>query len=218
MCENLRFWEELSTPIGGSQWDSETCVDNTNEIRHINTLINETEGYSTYQSLTNKTLLDPEIWEQSCINLKKVHDGTPSVAEWICEQDSNKEFGDNTVEIELEVEEIPMEVKVYNYKWQKFIESNQVITTSQRMIDALNNQAASKGKYLISPNEEGSGLTEDADGNREYDLCNTNVQKVWINDYWCKPKNLTSIGRESGKTTTDCVNDFKDYLKEENIC
>tara|TARA_S200002703_G_scaffold3608_2_gene5167 strand:- start:38082 stop:40466 length:2385 start_codon:yes stop_codon:yes gene_type:complete len=218
LCENLRFWEELSTPIGGSQWDSETCVDNTNEIRHINTLINETEGYSTYQSLTNKTLLDPEIWEQSCINLKKVHDGTPSVAEWICEQDSNKEFGDNTVEIELEVEEIPMEVKVYNYKWQKFIESNQVITTSQGMIDALNNQAASKGKYLISPNEEGSGLTEDADGNREYDLCNTNVQKVWINDYWCKPKNLTSIGRESGKTTTDCVNDFKDYLKEENIC
>ena len=23
LCENLRFWEELSTPIGGSQWDSE---------------------------------------------------------------------------------------------------------------------------------------------------------------------------------------------------
>lgn len=100
----------------------------------------------------------------------------------------------------------------------KYIESNQVITTSQRMIDALNNQAASKGKYLISPNEEGSGLTEDADGNREYDLCNTNVQKVWINNYWCKSENLTKIGKENGKTTTDCVNDFKDYLKEENIC
>ncbi len=218
LCENLRFWEELSTPIGGSQWDSETCVDNTNEIRHINYLIKNTEGYSSYENLTNKTLLDPEIWEQSCKNLNDVHEGSPSVAEWICEQDSNKEFGDTKLEVELDVEEIPMEVKVYNYKWQKYIESNQVITTSQTMIDALNNQAASKGKYLISPNEEDSGLTEDADGNREYDLCNTNVQKVWIDDYWCISKNITKVGIDSGKTTKDCVDKFKDYLKEENIC
>ena len=218
LCKSLRFWEELSTPLGTSQWDSETCVDNTNEIRYINTLINETEGYSKYQIATNKTLLDPEIWEQSCINLKKVHDGTPSVAEWICEQDPNKEFGDNTVEIELEVEEVPIEVIVYNYKWEKFIDSNQVITSSQNMIDALNNRAARDGSYLIVPNEEGSGLTEDENGNREYDLCNTNVQKVWIDDYWCKSNNITKVGIDSGKTTKNCVDKFKEYLKEENIC
>lgn len=218
LCKNLRFWEELSTPLGASQWDSETCVDNTNEIRYINTLINETEGYSKYQRATNKTLLDPEIWEQSCINLKKVHDGTPSVAEWICEQDPNKEFGDNTVEIELEVEEVPIEVIVYNYKWEKFIDSNQVITSSQNMIDALNNRAARDGSYLIVPNEEGSGLTEDESGNREYDLCNPNVQKVWIDDYWCKSNNITKVGIDSGKTTKNCVDKFKEYLKEENIC
>lgn len=218
LCDNLKFWEELSTPAGGSQWDSETCIEHTKQITNINYLINNTEGYSSYENLTNKTLLDPEIWEQSCKNLNDVHEGSPSVAEWICEQDSNQEFGDIELEVELDVEEVPVEVIVYNYKWEKYVEDNQVITTAQKMVDALNNKAAKEGSYLIVPNEEGSGLTEDESGNREYDLCNPNVQKVWIDDYWCKSNNITKVGIDSGKTTKNCVDKFKEYLKEENIC
>lgn len=218
LCDNLKFWEELSTPAGGSQWDSETCIEHTEQITNINYLIKNTEGYSSYENLTNKTLLDPEIWEQSCKNLNDVHEGSPSVAEWICEQDPNQEFGDIELEVELEVEEVPVEVNVYYYKWQKYTEKDRVITTANSIIDTINQTAALKGEYLIKPNEEGSGVTENEYGVLEYDLCNPNVQKVWIDDYWCTPKRITKEGNDSGKQTSDCISDFKEYLREKNIC
>lgn len=211
LCDNINFWISLSTPIGSDEWSNQECMDMTNEVTEIYNLINSIPKYDEYN--VDNTMLDPSVWKETCKDLNDImSDENTDLLTWLCETGAETGVAD----IEIEVEEI--EVKVYNYKWQKYVDDNQVITTSQGMIDALNNQAARKGKYLISPNEEGSGLTEDADGNREYDLCNTNVQKVWINDYWCKPKNLTEIGKENGKTTTDCVNDFKDYLKEENIC
>jgi hypothetical protein len=210
-CDNINFWISLSTPIGSEEWSNQECMDMTNEVTEISNLINSIPIYDEVK--TDNTMLDPSVWEKTCKDLNDImSDGNTELLDWLCKTGAETGVAD----LEVEVEEI--EVIVYNYKWEKYVEDNQVITTAQKMVDTLNNKAAKEGSYLIVPNEEGSGLTEDESGNREYDLCNPNVQKVWIDDYWCKSNNITKVGIDSGKTTKNCVDKFKEYLKEENIC
>jgi hypothetical protein len=221
LCENLKFWEKLSTPDGSGEWNIETCKENRNEIASIKTMIEQVEAYKKLAKSVENTLLDPAVWDTSCSNLVTVHEGSPSIAEWICELDPNKTIGETPIEFEAVTEETTVESIVYNYSWEKATGTSgegNLITAANTMIGILNDNAASEGTQPIKPNEPGSGLIVNEQGLEIFDLCNPNVQKLWIDDYWCLPKRITKIGTESGKTTGDCVTSFKNYLKEQNIC
>jgi hypothetical protein len=217
LCSNLKFWEELSTPLGGSSWDKETCLNNKSEIENIKIIINEAVGYEGYRDLTNNTLLDPDVWEQSCKNLEMVHEGTPSIAEWICEQDPNKSISESDAGLEVELIKVSVMVSIHDYEWQK-ANTEDLIISSEGVVDIRNKQARSMGKPLFDPNIDGSGATVDEYDVWTYNLCNTNVQKIYIDDYWCLPKNITDVGKERKKNVTTCKEEFLKLLKDKNVC
>ena len=210
-CDNINFWISLSTPIGSEEWSNSECTDMKNEVIEISDLINSIPKYKDVKTVNS--MLDPMVWEETCKDLNNImSDGNTDLLNWLCETGAEN----GVVDMEIDVAEI--EVIIYYYTWQKYTEKDIVITTAHDIIDTINQTAALKGEYLIKPNEEGSGVTENEEGLLEYDLCNPNVQKVWIDDYWCIPKRITKEGNDNGKKTSDCINDFKEYLKEKNIC